>query len=118
MRPAEVPVVLAPRGRDSMTTATEIESLEEEGLVVVDCYANWCGPCQALKPIMARLERDFPAVRFFALDVDKSENIDFQKKHNIRGVPTLLFFKQGELVHQMVGLKSAGEIAGAIKAHA
>lgn len=82
--------------------ASDVEVLaKHSGLLVVDCYADWCGPCQVLKPKLVSLSDRYPAANIVALNLES--NPDFASKHDIRSIPTLLFFKGGDLVHTLVG---------------
>ena len=82
---------------------TEVKELvKSEGLTVVDCFAEWCGPCKMLKPMLDRISTDYPGVNFVAVDID--ENADFAAENKIRGVPTLLWYKGGALVDTTVGV--------------
>lgn len=73
-------------------------------IVIVDFMANWCMPCQHLKPIMEILENEYQNIRFFKVDIDKS--IDLAKKYGVFSVPTIIFFKNGENVQQFSGVKN------------
>ncbi len=90
--------------------------LKSEILTVVDFWAEWCAPCRALSPIVEELaDENEGAVRVGKLNVD--ENPKTATKYGIRGIPTLLFFKDGETKEQMVGVRSKEEIQGIIDAH-
>ncbi len=90
--------------------------LKSSILTVVDFWAEWCAPCRALSPIVEELaEENEGAVRVGKLNVD--ENPKTATKYGIRGIPTLLFFKDGETKEQMVGVRSKEEIQGIIDAH-
>ena len=70
--------------------------------VVVDCWAPWCGPCRFVSPIVEELARDYAGkIVFGKLNVD--ENPEVARQYRIMGIPTLLVFKHGELVDQIVG---------------
>jgi thioredoxin 1 len=70
--------------------------------VVVDCWAPWCAPCQIVGPIIEELARDYAGrVLFGKLNVDENREVAMQ--YQIMGIPTLLVFKNGELVDRIVG---------------
>ena len=72
------------------------------GVVVVDCWATWCGPCKKLSPIVDKVAEDYEGKAVFAkLDVD--ENPEVCEQQGIMSIPTLLFFKNGQLVDKSVG---------------
>ncbi len=82
-------------------------------LTIVDFWAEWCAPCRMLSPIVAELaEENKDSVKVGKLNVD--ENPKTATKFGIRGIPTLLFFKDGEVKEQLVGVRSKGEIQALI----
>lgn len=85
-------------------TDTNAEQLiQQHPVVVIDCWAPWCGPCQQIGPIIDELAKEFDKKALIGkLNIDV--NPDFLEKHNIKSIPTLLFFKNGIKQDQMVGL--------------
>ena len=79
--------------------------LESEKLVIVDFWAEWCGPCKALAPILDKICDEFgDKVLVGKVNVDEVKQAPV--KYGIRSIPTLLFFHNGEIVRQEVGLQS------------
>lgn len=78
------------------------------GLTVVDFFATWCGPCRMLAPILEDVSEMRDDARFFKVDVD--ENYELAKSFGIMSVPTVLFFKNGELVDKSIGLINSEKI--------
>mgnify|MGYP002869035516 CR=1 FL=1 len=78
------------------------EIIKNNNIVVADMSASWCGPCKALAPIIDELETEFTSVTFLKLDADEDNEVCLNYK--IRNVPTVLFFKNGEVVSKLVGL--------------
>ena len=76
-----------------------------EGVSLVDFCAPWCGPCRMLAPVIEELAEDFEG-RAKICKVNTDEVQDLAVEFGIRSIPTLLFFKNGELVEQMVGAQS------------
>ena len=77
--------------------------------VVIDCWAPWCGPCRMLSPTIDALARSLKGkVVFGKLNTD--ENYETASRYRITGIPTLLYFKGGQLVDRTVGALSRGEI--------
>ncbi|HZH76486.1 MAG TPA: thioredoxin [Archangium sp.] len=78
------------------------EVLEADGPVLVDFTATWCAPCRALTPALEALASEYKGrVKVTKLDVDANQ--DTPQQYGIRSMPTLLFFKQGKVVGQIVG---------------
>ena len=73
--------------------------------VLVDFYAEWCGPCKMLTPVLERLGESFEIVK---VDVDK--HFDLAKEYGIMSVPTLFIFKNGKVVKQMIGFNGYDEL--------
>ena len=79
--------------------------LESEKLVIVDFWAEWCGPCKAIAPILDEISDEFSdKVLIGKVNVDKESEL--AGKNGIRSIPTLFFFHKGEIVCQEVGLQS------------
>jgi thioredoxin 1 len=78
------------------------EVTEGHPLVVIDCWALGCAPCRMLAPIIEGLAKDYAGKIVFG-KLDVAENQQIQMKYQIMGVPTLLVFKNGQLVDQIVG---------------
>lgn len=75
----------------------------EKGLVVVDFFANWCGPCRMLSPILEDVQKDMgKKVKIYKVDVDESENL--ARQFGIMSIPTILIYKDGEIVNRHIGL--------------
>lgn len=85
------------------------EVINSDKLTVVDFYATWCGPCRKLSPILEEVETELSdRVNFAKIDTD--DNIDAAKEYQVSGLPTLLVFKNGEVVERMVGLMPKSSI--------
>jgi thioredoxin 1 len=78
----------------------EQEVLKFDGLVLVDFFAQWCPPCQAMMPILAKIDEE-KIVKIVKLDVDGAQ--DLASKYDVGSIPTLIFFKKGEVVFRNTG---------------
>ena len=94
-------------------TDQTFKELSSNGKVVVDCFAEWCGPCKMLSPIIDELAEELTNVNFYKLNVD--ESVEVVRKYNIMSIPTILIFNDGELVNQSVGFKSKEELKDLLK---
>ncbi|MDP4146416.1 MAG: thioredoxin [Bacillota bacterium] len=76
--------------------------IKGEGVVLVDYFAQWCGPCKMIAPILDELSQELDGkVKIFKVDVDQSSELS--REYNIMGVPTMLIFKNGKEVDKIVG---------------
>lgn len=89
------------------------EVLNGKGLAIVDFYADWCGPCRMLAPIIDELSAQYPDVKIGKINVDESN--DIAERYGIMSIPAVLFFRDGQVVHQVTGVKSKEELEGKIK---
>ncbi len=86
-------------------TNFEAEVLKSEVPVMVDFWATWCGPCRMLGPVVEELAEEYAGkVKVCKLNVD--EGADTSAKYRITSIPTIIFFKKGEIAGQTVGLQS------------
>ena len=86
----------------------EQDVLNQPGAVVVDFWATWCGPCQMLAPVLEEVARELPQVQFCKVDVDEERELALSA--GIESIPTLLVFRNGQLVNRSVGLVSKADI--------
>jgi thioredoxin 1 len=78
------------------------EVIKASTVVMVDFWATWCGPCKIVAPVVEELAKEYEGKAKFT-KVNTDENADLATKYNIRGIPTLIFFKDGEVKDQIVG---------------
>ena len=86
----------------TLTDANIDEAIKKYNTIVIDCWAPWCGPCRMVAPVIEELAKEMQGkVVFGKLNVD--ENLATSAKHQIMSIPTLLVFKNGNLVDRLVG---------------
>lgn len=85
------------------------EVLKNEKLVIVDFFAEWCGPCQMLSPILVEIEKEYSEkLEIYKVNVDESQ--ECAMRYGVTAMPTLLFFKNGEEVERQVGYLEREEL--------
>lgn len=86
--------------------------LEADVPVLVDFYADWCGPCRALAPVLEQLAQETQGVRIVKVNVDQAPNLAAQ--YRVSAIPTLILFNQGKPVQRMTGLMTKEELKRAL----
>lgn len=95
----------------------EQEIEKHDGVAVVDFWAAWCGPCRMISPIVDQLATEYEGkVKVAKLDVDA--NIRTASRFNVRSIPMLLFFKNGQVVDQIIGAQPRASIESKFRQHA
>ncbi len=94
-------------------TNFEEKVINSETPVVVDFWAEWCGPCKALAPILEEISAE-AGEKANVVKVNVDENSDLAAKYGIRGIPTLIFFKGGEAKKTLVGNQPKAEIQASL----
>lgn len=83
------------------------------GKTVVDFFATWCGPCKMMAPVIEAASEEYKDIKFCKVDVDKDGAL--ASRYGIMGVPTLIVFKDGEVVQKSVGAISGDELSQLLK---
>ena len=92
------------------------EVINSNGVVLVDFSAEWCGPCKMLAPIIDELSNEMEGNnKVFKIDVDQSG--DIAQKYNVMNVPTVMIFKNGEVVEKVVGFQPKEVLKSKLEAH-
>lgn len=90
-----------------MSNNFNIEGFETFEKAIVDFTATWCGPCKALGPILDDISGTTD-IKVFKIDVDSNQGLAIE--HGVRSIPTMLYFKNGELINRTTGVKQKEEI--------
>ncbi len=86
-----------------------------DALTLIDFFASWCGPCRIMHPILDRFERQMNGrVDIYRIDIDNRGMSDIIARYDIRSVPTLLFFRRGEVLWRKSGVTTYDQLAGVL----
>jgi thioredoxin 1 len=86
----------------------EFKEAIKEGKVLVDCYADWCGPCRMLSPVVDELSEELKDMKFYKLNIDDAEEV--ATEYGVMSIPNLLVFENGKLKNQLVGFRTKDEL--------
>ncbi|MBS5114879.1 MAG: thioredoxin [Erysipelotrichaceae bacterium] len=86
----------------------EFQATVSSGVVLVDFFANWCGPCKMVGPILEKIDPEFPTIEFVKVDVDQSQSLAMQ--FQVQSIPTILIFKDGQVVERQVGFSGEPQL--------
>jgi len=99
-----------------VSDSTFVQTIKKHPLVVIDCWAPWCGPCNMLAPVIEELARDYAGKIVFG-KLNTEENRMSANYYNIMSIPTLLIFRNGTLVDQLVGAMARETLEPMITKH-
>lgn len=89
--------------------------INNEGVVLVDFWATWCGPCKMIAPIIEQISEEMENVKIAKVDVDENETL--ANKYEISSIPTLMIFKNGNPVETIIGFAPKDTLKNAIEKH-
>lgn len=89
------------------------EVLEAAQTVLVDFWAPWCGPCRMQTPILEEFSKENPDIKVVKVNVD--DNAEISERYNIMSIPSLMVFKNGQMVNKAIGLQSKANLAELVK---
>ncbi|MGI6153501.1 MAG: thioredoxin [Christensenellaceae bacterium] len=84
------------------------EVLDDKGIVLVDFYADWCGPCKMLGPILEEISEEMDNIKIVKVNVDEAQNL--AQEYGVMSIPTVYLFDGGAKMGRFVGVKSKEEI--------
>ena len=84
-----------------LTSENFNQEITNNDLLLVDFWAEWCGPCKSMHPIFTRMAKKYKRVRFARVNVDNAQ--DIASKYGVQSIPTFIMFKNGEIANTMVG---------------
>lgn len=90
--------------------------VNEKQICLVDIWAEWCSPCKQISPIIDEISSEVNE-NILICKMEAESNMDFCKKYEVRNIPTLLLFKNGEVVDRSTGIKSKRDILNMISSH-
>ena len=102
--------LLQQQNQNKIVSETPVMELTSQGfdqekakneLLLVDFWAEWCGPCKSMHPIFTRMAKKYKSVRFARVNVDNSQ--DIATRYGVQSIPTFIMFKNGEVANTMVG---------------
>jgi thioredoxin 1 len=102
---------------EATDTSFPAEVEQHKGLAVVDFWAEWCGPCKMIAPILDQLASEYGPKGLKVVKVDVDSNNTTALRFNVRSIPTLLFFKDGRPVDTVVGIQPKQKLAERIDRH-
>jgi len=93
-------------------TENEFDEKTKDGIVLLDFYADWCGPCKRLNPILEKISEENKDINIFKINVDKENNL--ATKFKIRNIPLIIIYNNGQQVLSLPGLNSYEKIMSEI----
>lgn len=99
-----------------LTSENFNEKINSFPIVIVDVHAAWCGPCKALSPIIDEVGAEL-GESVLVGKIDADAHLELVKELGVRNIPTILYYKNGEIVDRSIGVKSKSEILSTVQSH-
>lgn len=96
-----------------IVNSNEFVEVTKEGLVLVDFFANWCGPCRMMSPVLEEVEEEFEGLTVVKVDTD--ENGSLAAKYGVQSIPNMILFKDGKPVDQIIGFRPKEDVIETIE---
>lgn len=93
--------------------SSEFDNAIANGIVLVDFYADWCGPCKMLAPVLEGVSEKMTQVEFYKINVDTSS--DIAGRYGVQAIPNLIIFKDGKAIDQITGFVPENEIVNRLE---
>lgn len=91
-----------------LDSSNDFSNQISKGVVLVDFFATWCGPCKTMNPILEQFSKELPQVKVVKIDVDKHKPL--AREYKIKAIPTLFLFKDGKKVWEYTGVVESDEL--------
>ena len=92
-----------------ITNTAEFDAIKDNGVVLVDFYEDWCGPCKMISPILEELAKEYEG-KVTIVKVNVDENGDIAGRYGVMSIPNLVLFKNGDVVKQVVGFQPKNQL--------
>ena len=92
-----------------ITNTADFDAIKDNGVVLVDFYADWCGPCKMISPILEELAKEYEG-KVTIVKVNVDENGDIAGRYGVMSIPNLVLFKNGDVVKQVVGFQPKNQL--------
>lgn len=96
-----------------IVNSNEFVEVTKEGLVLVDFFTNWCGPCRMMSPVLEEVEEEIEGLTVVKVDTD--ENGSLAAKYGVQSIPNMILFKDGKPVDQIIGFRPKEDVIETIE---